>query len=208
VGLPFKSGQLDWIMMRNVYSLINPQQIGQTFEECARVLKRGGLLLINEFYNPHHAGSRAALLKIFSDMEIGAGTAGHPDGPIFKARLKIIEEAAGDRIKAETARKLALETAYKSAATIRKSVAAAAARKKTDKSTFDARDVRRSPVWPDTGIPIAGACDPFEIRTELKRAGFTCRFRKQYLDSEIEEKELKSYYAASQGVYLTAVKSK
>jgi ubiquinone/menaquinone biosynthesis C-methylase UbiE len=207
-SLPFKSGQLDWIMMRGVYSLVNPRQIAKVFEECARVLKRGGLLLINEFHNPHHGESRSALLKKFAEMEIGTGTANHPNGPIFQARQKIIEEARGAKLSPEAARKLAIETAYMTKPEVLRKLAAVIDRKKSVTSKFDAHDVKRTPVWPETEVPVARFCDPFEIRNELKKAGFACRFRGSFLDGGLDEKGLKSYYASSPGVYVTATKSK
>jgi SAM-dependent methyltransferase len=64
----------------------------------------------------------------------------------------------------------------------------------------------RVPSWP-SGSSSMRAIDPFVIRAELTEAGFTTRFRRPDLGTDIEDHELEAYFKSAPGVFLSAQKT-
>jgi SAM-dependent methyltransferase len=206
--LPFGRGELDWVMMRGVYSTMSGEMAQSFFKDAARALKPDGLLLLFDSANPLHAASVERIKAYHKRMEIGDGTASAPDGPIYKTRLHLLKQAFADDLDEAQAQRLARATCYMSEAEVLKAGKGFVSRKKMPDSKFDGRDIAPAPVWPKTGAPAFRPSDPLAIRNELRRAGFSVGFHRHYLGADLAESELKEYFKSNGAFYITAKKLK
>lgn len=70
--LPIPGGSVDFVLVNEVISHVNPQVLPLLFSEIARILKPGGKLMISDGNNIANADCRADLLKVYEAWEHGA----------------------------------------------------------------------------------------------------------------------------------------
>lgn len=202
--LPVETERFDWITAMGLYANLNEAVVQRLFSECHRVLRPGGMLLLNDSANPHHRETREAMQQHHYTMEIGKGSIEEPDGPLFHARKAFILEEYPD-LSDPAAERLARGTCYLDRDEVRSAVRRYQEEGVFPNSLFNAADATRAPLRID-GQPSRRPTDPFRIREELQSCGFKVAFRRPGLGGLLEEHEWQDYFEQHPGVFVVAQK--
>jgi len=207
-GLPFDDNTFDWITCMSLYGNLNKRSIAGLFENCARVLKPGGLLLLNDSANPHHPPTAENILTHYRLVEIGEGTQEAPQGMCYEVRKKFIASKFSD-LETTTLEELARNTCYMECDEIISVVELYLKTGTKPSSPFIDNNLQLVPVQPLTGNPCRTPTDPFVIEKELLDAGFSSVVFRTHTPTpgsgnNIQPHNLKKYFSEAPGVFLTA----
>ena len=210
-GLPFDDNTFDWITCMGLYANLNKRASSGLFKNCTRVLKPGGILLLNDSANPHHPPTAENILTHYRLVEIGEGTPEAPQGILYEMRMEFIASTFSD-LDSTSVEELTRNTCYMEQDEI---VSAVKLYLKTGIrciSPFIENNLQCVPVNPMNGNLCRTPTDPFVIEEELWEAGFsTVRFRLPRTGGYIESmgtlglrQSINKYFLENPGVYLTA----
>lgn len=204
--VPLLDRTMDWVMICQVLCNADPARVPQILGEAARILKPGGLLVLNDSNNPHCPGTMERLRTAWRNRELGAkGSPQKPAGPYHNGRLRIIEQRAGE-MKSAARQELARNTCYLGGAELIRTIDRARHGQAWTPSPFDESSAR-PPCDPATGHAAGNVTDPFAIAAELGRQGLDVHVTTQAGGPRVDEPStLLAMLRESQGFYLYARK--
>ncbi|MEM7095221.1 MAG: class I SAM-dependent methyltransferase [Actinomycetota bacterium] len=203
-AVPFANAEFDWVTLQMVYCQLGDAAIEPLIAEMYRVLRPGGIALVHDGANPHHAPTADAMYDYYREVELGEGTAEAPAGPLFVMRRALIAgEFTG--LDGETIDALARNTAYMRSEDVRSAVDVFVRGGEEPASPFvDRGDELVPPVMLD-GQAVRRPTDPFVMRDQFAASGFDVEFRQSYFGAPVDDPV--THFAEDPSVFLVARKA-
>ncbi|MCB9946707.1 MAG: class I SAM-dependent methyltransferase [Rhodospirillaceae bacterium] len=195
-GLPLGDASVDWVTAIGLYANLNLAATRRLFEDVRRVLRPGGLFLLNESTNPHFPPVRQAIADRFREEE-------QPGGSLFEERRAHIRDRAPG-LGEDALATLTRSTCYLWGAALDDAVIAFLSHGTMPASQLDVADLSRVPLRARSGNLVMRPCDPWDLRGELAACGFSVRFRTPAADRFLEEGDMEAYFSRSRGVFVVA----
>lgn len=204
-SVPFPTAHFDWTIVSGLYSNLNPAATAAIFAELRRVLKPGGLMLLNDGGNILHAPTLERIRARYHELERGDGSALAPRGIFTAERATLIRGLRPD-LNDAAVEAAARDTFGMWRPQIEAYLDGLAEGRAPAPHRFDPTDLHAPPVDPWNGNAAARANDPARLRAELEAAGFTgIRFTRYAGSAAITEAEFAEAMASTPGLFLVAV---
>lgn len=166
--LDVPSNTVDFILVNEVISHINPSLLDIFYSECARVLKVGGELVISDGNNFSHYQTRSDLIDWYTLWESGSSKE-FGDTNYFKQRFVILRRAFKEkRLSTEQLEYYARNTSGLFGARLVETV-----RRAIEEGVFTERPHRPGipPIHPGYGVAMERAFYPLQVEMSLRTYG-------------------------------------
>jgi SAM-dependent methyltransferase len=166
--LEIASNSVDFILVNEVISHINPSLLDVFYGECARVLKVGGELVISDGNNFSHYGTRVDLIDWYAQWESGSSKE-FGDTNYEKQRFVLLRRAFKERrLPEEQLRYYAHNTSGLFGERLIETV-----RRALDEGVFTERPYRPGtpPIHPGYGVAMERAFYPLQVEMSLRTYG-------------------------------------
>lgn len=202
--IPMPSRSMDWVYVNQVFCNMRPDGYERATSEIARVLRSGGRLVFCDSNNPHCPQTRERLERIYRTRELGTGDAIHPDGVLFKQRIRRIEQLLG-AAESEVVERLARNTCYLGAAELDRAILGYAHARIEPASPF-VGGWETAPVNPATGMAAGNVTDPFWFAARFESLGLEVSINTHPAEGPSDPLAVHELMKGSQGFYILGTK--
>ena len=202
--VPLRDETMDWVYVNQVFCNMPRSGFEQALAEIARVLRRGGRLVLCDSNNPHCPATLARLAAAYRAREFGAGDESKPAGPVYKERCRFIRSLLPDTDD-RTIELLAGNTCYMWGDELSRAIHAYAHAGQVPSSRF-IEGCARAPVQPYSGIPTGNVTDPFWFAARLEELGVSVSINTAAGEGPDDPAQLLDLLRQSQSFYVLGTK--
>lgn len=198
--MPLADRTVDWVYVNQVFCNMRPDGFDQAIGEIVRVLRPNGQLVFCDSNNPHCPDTIERLTRVYRTRELGTGDLAHPDGAIFRHRVKRVRELVPDVQEAD-AHRIARNTCYLGGGRLDRAILAWAHAGIEPASPFIG-GWQQAPVNATTSMAAGNITDPFDLAARFAKAGLRVSINTNATQGPSDPAELLERMTQSQSFYI------